>query len=271
MKVGYFQFAPVLRNPERNRRAMERALGACDADLVVLPELSNSGYNFSTRADLAVSAESGADGPTIRLWHRIAAKRGMVIVGGFAERDGKRFFNSAAFVTPSGKVHVYRKAHLFGKEGDFFEPGSSPPPVFSVAGVRLGVMICFDWAFPEFARILALNRAQIICHPSNIVTTFAHRGMLVRSVENRVFTITANRTGVETGRAGRLRFPGRSQVIGPRGEVLVSSGETAVECRVVKINPHLADDKRLAGVIDMFASRRPGLYGDLVRASKTRG
>lgn len=265
MKVGYFQFAPMLRNPVRNRRAMEKALQKIDADLVVLPELSNSGYNFSTRADVALSAESGADGATIALWRHIAAQRRMIIVGGFAERDGNRFFNSAALVTPSGKVHVYRKTHLFGKERVFFVPGTTPPPVYQAGGVRIGVMICFDWAFPECARVLALNRAQIICHPSNIVTTFAHRGMLVRSIENRVFSITANRTGIETGAAGRLRFPGGSQVVSPRGEVLLAASETAAECRAVKIDPRLADDKRLAGFTDMFESRRPTLYRDLIR------
>src|SRR5204863_1092342 len=134
--------------------------------------------------------------------------------------------------------------------------------------VRIGVMVCFDWAFPEIARILALNRAQIICHPSNIVTTFAQRGMTVRSVENRVFTITANRTGEEDGAAGRLRFPGQSQVVSPTGEVLVSSSESARECRVVEVNPSLADDKRLAGISDMFAARRPSLYRALTRECK---
>src|ERR1043166_2962576 len=197
MKVGYYQFAPSLRKPDENRRQMERALQKIDAELVVLPELSNSGYNFSTANDLSMAAESTTDGKTIDLWRQIAAQRRMIIVGGFAERQENHFYNSAALVRPDGPVEVYRKIHLFGKERDFFSPGDKPPAVYTVSGVRIGVMICFDWAFPETARILALNGAQLICHPSNIVTNVAHRGMVVRSIENRAFTITANRTGEE--------------------------------------------------------------------------
>lgn len=265
MKAGYFQFAPVLREPDHNRQQMKLALQKADADLIVLPELSNSGYNFSTTADLAVSAETVGRGKTIALWKQIAKRRRMIIVGGFAELEGERFYNSAALVTPGGAVHVYRKAHLFGTERGFFTPGNTPPPVYEIDGVRIGVMICFDWAFPEFARILALSRAQIICHPSNIVTRFAQSGMIVRSVENRVFSITANRTGEEVGAAGRLRFPGHSQVVNPSGEVLVSSNETATECRATEIEPARADDKRLAGYSDMFEARRPTLYGKLTQ------
>jgi len=265
MKLAYFQFAPVLRDPDRNRTVMTRALDQLDADLVVFPELSNSGYNFSCAADLHVAAEPSDRGETVSLWRRTVADRNMIVVGGFAERCGDECYNSAALATPAGDLYVYRKIHLFGTEPRFFSPGCDEPAVYDVNGVRIGMMICFDWAFPETARVLALKGAQIICHPSNIVTTVAQRGMTVRSLENRVFSITANRTGDENGVAGPLHFQGRSQIVSPTGEVLACSGEADEEWRVAEIDPTTADDKMLAGLVDMFAARRPELYSALTR------
>ena len=261
MRVGYYQFAPLLREAEANRARMERALKSIEADLVVLPELSNSGYNFAAMEDLASTAEDVESGPTISLWRELAAKRKMTVVGGFAERAEGRFFNSAAIARPGGEIDVYRKIHLFGRESDFFTPGGDPPRAFDVPGARIGVMICFDWAFPETARCLALAGAEIICHPGNILTAFSPMAMRVRGVENRVFTITANRIGAEEGVAGTIRFRGLSQVTAPDGEVLASSGEESDEWRCAEIDPAAARDKRLAGYTDLFASRRPEMYG----------
>ena len=267
MKVAYVQFSPRLRDPEYNRGYMAKALAEIRADLVVFPELSNSGYNFSDAADLRQSAEEPADGPTVRMWRQAAHQRGMAVVGGLAERSGDLFFNSAVMVCPDGATHVYRKILLFWTEVRFFAPGDAPPRVHAVKGVRIGVMICFDWAFPETARIMALEGAQVICHPSNIVTDLAQRGMVIRSIENRVFTITANRTGEEDGQAGPLRFRGQSQIINPAGEVVVSSNAHAEEWRVAEIDPRQADDKRLAGLSDLFAARRPDLYTKLASSA----
>jgi len=275
MRVGYLQFAPALGQPRRNRERMAAALAGIEADLIVLPELSDSGYNFRSRAELARCAESAAASATLALWRDLAVAAGktgrpMTIVGGFAERAGRRFYNSAAVVTSAGIMCVYRKAHLFGMEGHWFAPGDEPPSVVEVAGVHLGVIICFDWAFPEFARILALCGADIICHPANIVTSFPPQAMITRGIENRVFTITANRVGTEEGKAGRLRFRGRSQVTSPDGDVLAASGEEEEECRVVEIDPLRARDKRLAGFTDLFAARRPELYGRICAAATGR-
>ncbi len=271
MRVGYIQMEPRVGDPEGNRRLMAQALETVQADLVVLPELANAGYNYQSAADAALAAEAVPGGATIRLWREVASGRGLSIVGGFAERgaDGG-LYNAAALVTPDGRVLVYRKIHLFGNEQAYFRQGDEPPRVHAVNGVRLGVMICFDWAFPELARCLALQGADILCHPSNIVTGYAMAGMRQRSIENRVFSVTANRTGTETGEAGRLRFRGDSQVVAPDGAVLVQSGADAVESRVVEIDPAQARDKRLAGLHDLFASRRPECYGALMEAPAPR-
>lgn len=262
MRAAYFQFQPRFGEPEANRQRMAEALAAVQADLLVLPELSNTGYNFSAVSEVAAWAESAASGETVALWRDMARKRRMTLVGGFAERDGARLYNSAAAALPDGRLVVYRKMHLFYKEPQFFSPGDSPAPVVDAPGARIGVMICFDWAFPEVTRSLALRGAEVICHPGNIVTQFPPRAMVVRSVENRVFTITANRTGEEPGAAGHLCFRGRSQITAPDGAVLAASEEDVEEVRAADIDPAQARDKRLAGLTDLFQSRRPELYGD---------
>ncbi len=263
MRVAYIQFHPTLNNPERNRSRLEQFLTAVTADLVVMPELANAGYNFSSMQEVFSTAEDAEKGATIAMWRDIARQKRMAVVGGFAERQGDTCYNSAALIDREGNVHIYRKLHLFGEESRWFSAGDEPPPVMTLAGAQVGVFICFDWAFPEMARILALKNAEIICHPSNVVTRFPPQAMVVRGVENRVFTITANRIGREEGAAGNLYFPGTSQVTTPDGEVPARAGETGEETAVVEIQLSRAHDKRLAGYTDLFASRVPEMYTDL--------
>jgi len=125
----------------------------------------------------------------------------------------------------------------------------------------VGVMICFDWIMPEVARTLALKGADIIAHPSNLVLPYCPAAMITRSVENRVFTVTCNRVGVEERvRGARLEFIGTSQVVSPRGEVLARAGRRGESVSVVEIDPVEARDKRVTPANDLFRDRRPRLY-----------
>jgi predicted amidohydrolase len=122
------------------------------------------------------------------------------------------------------------------------------------------MMICFDWFFPEVARSLALDGAQIIAHPSNLVLPWCQRAMFARSVENHVFSITANRTGREA-RAGReLVFTGGSQVLGCNGEVLLAAAEKDKSLQVTAVDLAQANQKQMNPWNDILASRRPELY-----------
>ena len=117
---------------------------------------------------------------------------------------------------------AYRKTHLFAEEKKWFDPGDTGFQVFDMGQVKIGVMICFDWWFPESARVLALKGADIFCHPANLVMPQCQRVMPAHSLLNGVFTITANRVGTEErGGKAPLQFTGKSQIVDPRGEVLV--------------------------------------------------
>ena len=117
-------------------------------------------------------------------------------------------------------------------------------------------MVCFDWFFPESARTLALKGAQVIAHPSNLVLPWAPEGMKIRSLENRVFSATADRVGAERG----LRFIGQSQVVAPNGELYFRLSREQEQAAVASIDAWTAKDKRVHPDCDLFADRRPRLY-----------
>lgn len=260
MRVGFVQFAPRFGRPGENTESVLAMLEGVDADVVVLPELPFTGYSFLDRGELASLAEDPGDSPTLERLIRLCASRSLRIVTGFAERSGDRLFNSALLVGPGGVEGTYRKLHLFDGEKRLFDPGDLPLGVFETCGVRIGMMVCFDWIFPEAARTLALGGADLICHPANLVLPWCQRSMITRCIENRVYAVTANRTGTEDRRGDPLTFTGRSQIVSPAGEVLASSGRRTGEVRVVEIDPRAARDKWMTPGNHLFDDRRPEFY-----------
>ncbi len=232
-------------------------------DLAVLPELCATGYQFRDRdevMDLAeVIAPGHEPGPITTRLSEVAEASGTTIIAGVAERDGDRLFNSAVLLRPDGSRSIYRKIHLFMDEKKLFDPGDLGFSVVDACGVKVGMMVCFDWIFPEAARTLALQGAQIIAHPSNLVLPWCPQAMITRSLENGVFTMTANRIGRELRTDTPLEFIGLSQVISPTGERLVQLGKEETGAAVVTINITEAD-KKITAANDLFADRRPEFY-----------
>jgi predicted amidohydrolase len=169
-------------------------------------------------------------------------------------------------VGPAGVKAVYRKLHLFEREQEWFAPGDLPLEVQRVGPARVGMLICFDWRFPEAARVLALQGADVIAHPSNLVFPNAQEAMRVRALENRLYTVTANRTGTETRPGGRVPFTGRSQIVDPNGEVVVRAGRTTSTAMAFDCDLALARDKRLTARTPIFSNRRPAFYRSLARS-----
>lgn len=259
--VGFVQFCPVRYDVPANAAAVERLLEGVRADLLVLPELANSGYMYAVPADLDPYAEAGdGSGPFLSALRRLSERTGGVIVTGFAERDRAGLYNSAAAVDASGVLQVYRKTHLFQDEQDPFLPGNTGFRVFEHRGVRVGMMVCFDWFFPESARTLALRGAQIIAHPANLVMPYCQASMVTRCLENGVFAVTANRYGAEELGETLLTFTGASQMLDTRGRQLLRALAEADCVAFCEIDPSLADDKRVGKRNDLFDDRRPELY-----------
>lgn len=260
MKIGFMQWAPVLGDATANMETIKRLSDSCvDADLIVLPELCNTGYNFESREQAWALSET-TDGSYLKFIRGICARQDQHIVTGFNERDGGTLYNSAALVGPDGVIGVYRKMHLFMNEKDIFAPGDTGLPIFEIKGVKVGILICFDWVFPEAWRVLALQGAEIICHPSNLaIPGKAQRAVPIQALMNGVYVVLANRFGTER----ELTFTGNSLISGPRGDVLVEApaGEEAVG--LTEIDPAAARNKSITARNDLLADRRPEEYTQL--------
>jgi len=262
MLVGAYQNHPEFGETQANVEIAVQDLSNVKADLVVLPELFNTGYQFVSRQEVETLAEEIPSGQTCQAMMTLARNKKMFLVFGMAERIGQNFFNSAVVVGPEGFVGKYQKTHLFFEEKDFFTPGNTGFQVFDIGPAKIGVMICFDWWFPETARVLALGGADIICHSANLVLPHCQKAMVTRALENGVFTITANRVGSES-RGGKepLTFTGESQVIDNSGETKTKMGKTETGVLLTDIDPALARDKSITSRNDRFNDRRPEFYG----------
>lgn len=261
MRVGIYQNHPEFGATGKNVEKAVIDISLAEADLFVLPELFNTGYQFVTMEEVRELAEQIPKGNTCRQMLALARDKGMFIVFGMAERDGDNYFNSSVLVGPEGYVGRYRKTHLFFEESDFFSPGDTGFCIFDIGGAKIGIMICFDWWFPESARALSLAGADIICHCANLVLPNCQTAMITRSLENGVFTVTANRVGTE-GRGGKdpLTFTGGSQLIDNFGEIKIRMGKAETGIVVSDIDPIQARNKAITPRNDRFLDRRPEFY-----------
>ncbi|MBK9385997.1 MAG: carbon-nitrogen hydrolase [Planctomycetes bacterium] len=266
MDLAIAQFEPCLGRADETAKRLEALLPvARGVDLLVLPELANSGYAFASR-DQALESSEPADGAgPFQRFLREACRRYEIgaIATGLCERAGEKLYNSAVLLDERrGLFGLYRKLHLFDTEKLVFEPGDLGLPLFELRGAKLGLLICFDWFFPEVWRSLALDGADLIVHPSNLVLPGrCQRGVPVHAMINRLFIATANRIGTE----GALRFTGESLIVDPRGEVLAKASAERPEVLRVSIDPTQAREKRVTARNDALGDRRPEHYSRLVR------
>jgi len=261
MRVGFVQFAPERGAGPKNIDQAARLIGKQRADLWILPELATSGYLFADRNQLLSWAETVPDGFSLRALAKLAKDVKSAIIAGFPERYRTTIFNSAVFVSRAGDViGVYRKLQLFDREKEGFTPGDRPPQVWDLDGTKIGIMICFDWIFPEVTRSLALQGADLIAHPSNLVLPHCPESMRTRCIENRIFAVTANRIGDELHDGIHYHFIGNSQVINPVGQRLISASENECAARVIDIDSAMARDKYATPKNHLFEDRRPKLY-----------
>ncbi|RKX76946.1 MAG: acyltransferase [Spirochaetes bacterium] len=280
MKVGFFQFYPLFGKVKNNLDYIYNGIAGYirenpynKPDLLVLPELATSGYQFTSREDIEKLAEP-VPGPSTDMLQGICEEYDLRIVTGIAEKSGKsdsKIYNSGVLIGPKNVEGVYRKAHLFFEEKYYFSPGDSGFPVFDIHGTKVGILVCFDHIFPEAARSIALAGAQVVCHPSNLVLRgTAQLTTRVRSIENRIFWILCNRWGEEQRKEGKkLHFTGCSQITSPRGEILADAKESEDSLRVVEIDPSEAIDKHVTELNDLFKDRRPEIYTMLANSLST--
>jgi predicted amidohydrolase len=184
------------------------------ADLVVAPELVTSGYDLDVLARRGRELAEPLDGPTAARVSELAKQMDTTLVLGILEQDGDLLYDTAVAVSPDGRVLPYRKSHLHPTELELFAAGTELVVAATPAG-RLGMMICFEHAFPEMATTLALRGAEILVIPSAVPVGYEHLLTLrtrARAQDNQVFAVGCNLTSDG--------FCGRSLVADPRGDVL---------------------------------------------------
>ncbi len=257
-KVSIIQFQPAFADPGENIRLLEPLFEQVKGSkLVVLPELSNSGYNFRDFNEAyKLSEVIGKQGDFQDFLLKQARQKDIFIVSGINERDGDKLFNSAILVGPGGLVGKYRKLHLFMNEKDIFQKGNAGLPVFDLGDFKIGIMICFDYLFPEPWRIMAQKGADIICHPSNLLTENAQRCTPGLSLMNRIYIATANRYGTE----GDLTFNGNSLFTDTTGRITVKASPDKTEIISQEIDTRLSRNKMVTPRNHVFDDRRPESY-----------
>ena len=261
MRVGYLQTDPVFGDKDKNFQQVTQLVegSGLKADLLVLPELFATGYTFSSRLEVHEYGELPGE-VTAEFLSRLSRKTGAVVAAGFIEVECEQAYNAAMLVDGGCVVGVYRKIHLFNKEKKWFTPGDKPFAVHAVRGAMVGVMICFDWMFPEAVRSLALLGADVIAHPANLVLPYCQKAMVTRCLENRVFAVTANRIGTEIRGDDKFTFTGGSQITAFNGDVLSTAPVDRMHVSVIDIDFHAARDKKINEYNDVISDRRPGLY-----------
>lgn len=267
--VACCQLAPKIGDLAHNRTLTERAIRQAalqGAQVVVLPELVQSGYLFADRFE-ALSLAETVDGPTLQLWQALARELNLVIVGGFCERlPGDELANSAAMIDANGLRAVYRKAHLWDAEKDIFTAGDAPPPVVETVHGRLGMLICYDLEFPEWVRLPALAGADLLCAPVNWPD--GPRPQTERPAEvlrvqanasvNRMFIAACDRYGHERG----VGWVQGSVIVDADGYPLAGPAEQGGEqLLLATLNLAEARNKRISARNDLHLDRRPQLYG----------
>jgi predicted amidohydrolase len=267
LTVAALQFSPrrgeVIHNLQRIHELAAGVDRTLDVRLLVLPELSSTGYFFTDPNELRELAESVDSGVFCTWMRTYAATHNRVVVGGFAERaKNDMLYNSSLIALPDGSYQVYRKTHLFYKERMVFQPGDTGFFTVEWEEVRYGMMICYDWRFPESSRALALRHADIIAHPSNLVASKSLWGptMSTRALENKVITVTANRTGTEEHDGEILCFSGESQITDMNGKVLAVAGPADERIITAVVRPLATRLKSFNAYNDIFGDRRPEMY-----------
>ena len=262
VKAGFLQFEPILGEQEKNISRIRTLLEqAANADLIVIPELANSGYNFESKEQAIQLAEYIDNSPYLNFLLEQAKKYNLYIVSGFHEIDNGLLYNTSVLVGPNGLIGKYRKIHLFMNEFDFFEKGNLGLPVFDIGICKIGMLICFDWVFPEVWRILALKGADIICHPSNLVLPYAQQAVPVHGMINKTFNITANRYGTERG----VTFSGKSIISNPTGETIAIAAADKDEVCIVDIDINQARNKMITNRNNIFDDRFPLDYFEITK------
>ena len=283
VKVSVVQFASEWLQTEKNAQRMKEfaeAEASKGQELIVFPELSNTGYitpavvgepcgyegmTYAQFATAYVRAAETVPGPTTEALSEVTRRYAVHVVVGMAQKHPiipASLYNSGVLIGPQGVIGVHHKMHIPLNEKQFFYPGNTAE-VFKTDLGNIGVEVCYDGRFPEISRILTLKGAEIICcvwcAPALFTVPDAENQLKYRSYtraqENGVYFISCNRSGWE----GKTQLIGHSVVAAPDGTIIAISQTTDEEVLHVQLTDEWLI--RYRSMLSLFRDRRPEMYG----------
>src|SRR5579859_4577174 len=271
--VATVQMKPELGNSENNLVKMSDFVSKITSqqkvDLIVFPELVTSGYELGVRfTELA----QRVPGPAINLMAQRAADAGVYIAFGLVTKEKVEsiLYNSAALVGPEGELlGVYHKVHLRGEERMAFRDGFKMPVIDTGEIGKIGLMLGWDLAFPEVARSMTLDGAELLCVMANWETNYMDEWktyVRARAYENAIFVAAANRVGEDV----TMKFGGESMIVGPRGRVYASL-ETEMPAPKVDSKPQPTPAPAAQPVAVAEPAKQSAATGDAAKPAEANG
>jgi predicted amidohydrolase len=228
--------------------------------IACLPEMFDLGYDLAGLGPALFELAEPVPGPTSERLAALARKLGLAIIAGVTERDpgveGLLYDTTVLLDSKGELIGRYHKSHLYPSEHGFFRPGNELP-VFELAGLRIGIAVCFEHAFPQIFATLARRGAELVVNPSAVPVGFAHLQDLrtrARAQDNQIFVAAVNHVGQE----GAVTYCGRSQVADPRGEVVALAPDATEAVVVAELGLELIRQQRKQE--PTFRALRPELY-----------
>ena len=260
LNVAALQHSPLPNDLNKTLQQLsEYAQQAADngAQVLMVPEASMTGYNIPL-ADMQAIAQAD-DGELAGRVAELCIKHNLVIAYGFAEKAEDNFYNCVQVIDAAGKVcSKYRKTHLWGDlDRTLFSAGADLAPLFSVGDWQVGLLICYDIEFPECARRLALEGADLLLVPTGLMKPWrevAEMVVPVRAYENQLYIAYTNYCGSE----GDLTYEGRSCIVGPDGKDLARAESSTPALLSATLTKSAIANAKVA--LPYHRDRRPGLY-----------
>lgn len=259
-KLALLQMDIAIGEPDANFARLERMLDETIRegeipDIVVLPEMWNTGYALDRIHELA---DRGGE-RTEALLSAFSRAHGIYVIGGsIADKRGDAVYNTIyAFDRDGRRLADYSKIHLFRlmEEEKYLRSGEKEGRL-ELDGVQAGMMICYDIRFPELARKLALGGAALLFVPAEWPNPRLHHWrtlLTARAIENQMYVIACNRVGT----SGTTSFFGHSMIIDPWGEIIAEGGEGEA---IIRATIDLGLVAEVRSKIPVFEDRRPPLY-----------
>lgn len=271
-RVAACQISLDIENPAENIARANKAITnaiAQGAQIIVLPELTNSGYAFTSVSEVQERSTT-LDGEIITQWKEIAHKHDVVIVAGLALSVESRLYNASVIIDKSGLLGWYAKAHLFGEEHQFFKSGEKPPLVVNTSHGRIATMVCYDVEFPEWVRLAMLDRAALLAVPTN----WPNLGQLIHGTPmeavrvqaaasvNKMVAVAADRSSAERGHS----WVSSSVITDFEGNIkAIANRESEDDVQILVADVELPTDTSITPKNDVRKDRQPDLYSGILK------